>query len=115
LDVFTGFQYVSPQFHVVFDDTFSTISYMEKCEVPPNWADLVDKSTEKVTDEDYDLARMWLFPNAKDRDIAMQETNNNKSGPLGGKDPSNVTPTKTLGGKDPTNVVPTMLPSRQLP
>jgi hypothetical protein len=56
--------HVSPQFHVVFDDTFSTIPYTEKHEVPPNWADLVKKSTEKVTDEDYDLARMWLFPNA---------------------------------------------------
>jgi hypothetical protein len=31
---------------------------MDKLEVPPNWADLVKKSTEKVTDEDYDLARM---------------------------------------------------------
>jgi hypothetical protein len=72
---------------------------------------------------------MWHFPNAEDRGIAMQETNNNNSGPLGGKDPSNVVPTETLGGKDPsnvaptrtlgskypTNVVPTMLPSGQLP
>jgi hypothetical protein len=51
-------RHVSPQFHVVFDDSFSTIPYMEKCKVPPNWADLVKKSTEKVTDEEYDLARM---------------------------------------------------------
>jgi hypothetical protein len=100
-------KHVSPQFHVVFDDTFSTVHYMEKCEVPPNWADLVKKSTEKVTDEDFDLARMLLFLNAEDRDIAMQKTNNNISGPLGGKDPSNVIPTGTLGGKDPSNVTPT--------
>ncbi len=86
---------------------------------------LVKKSTEKVTDENYDLARMWLFLNTEDRYIAMQKTNNNISGPLGDKDPSNVIPTGTLGGKDPsniapkrtlgdkdpTNVVPTMLPS----
>ncbi len=52
---------------------------MEKCEVPPNWADLVKKSTEKVTDEDYDLAKIRLFPNAEDGDIAMQETNNDIS------------------------------------
>jgi hypothetical protein len=71
---------------------------------------------------------MWLFPNVEDRDIAMQETKNNNSGPLGGKDPSNVVPTGTLCGKDPnnvaptrtfggknlTNVVPTTLPSGQL-
>jgi hypothetical protein len=113
---------------MVFDDTFSTAPYIEKCEVIPNWADLVKKSTEKVTDENYNLARMWLFPNAEDRDIAMQKTNNNNSGPLGGKDPSNhiptgtlggknpsnVAPTRTFGGKDLTNVVPTTLPSGQL-
>jgi hypothetical protein len=64
---------------VVFDDPFSTVLYMEKCEVPPNWADLVKKSTEKVTDEDYDLAKIRLFPNAEDGDIAMQETNNDIS------------------------------------
>jgi hypothetical protein len=49
---------------MVFDDTFLTTPYINKREIPPNWADQVKKSTEKVTDEDYDLARMWLFPNA---------------------------------------------------
>ncbi len=36
-------RHVSPQFNVVFNDTFSTIPYMEKREVPPNWADLGEK------------------------------------------------------------------------
>jgi hypothetical protein len=44
----------------------------------------------------------------------MQETINNNSGPLGGKDPTNVTPARTFGGKDLTNNVPTTLPSGQL-
>jgi hypothetical protein len=35
---------------------------MEKIEVPPNWANLVENSREKVTEEDYNLAIMWLFP-----------------------------------------------------
>jgi hypothetical protein len=56
--------HVSPQVHMVFDNTFSTVPYMEKCKVPPNCADLVKKSTAKVTAEDYDLAKMWCFPNA---------------------------------------------------
>jgi hypothetical protein len=47
--------HVSPQFHVVFDNLFTTVSYMKKSEVPPNWAELVEKSSEQVTDEDYDL------------------------------------------------------------
>jgi hypothetical protein len=52
--------HVSPQFHVVFDDLFTTVSYMKKSEVPPNWAKLVEKFSEQVTDEDYDLAKMWF-------------------------------------------------------
>ncbi len=52
---------------------------------------------------------MWLFSNAEDGDIAMQETNNNNFGPLGGKDTCNIVPTGTLGGKDPSNVAPTRI------
>lgn len=37
---------VSPQYHVVFDDTFSTVPYMDAGTVPPNWPDLVKYSTE---------------------------------------------------------------------
>jgi hypothetical protein len=39
--------HVSPQFHVVFDDLYSTVSYMEKSEVPPNWANLVKTQERK--------------------------------------------------------------------
>jgi hypothetical protein len=48
---------VSPQFHVVFDDLYSTVSYLEKSEVPPNWANLVESRREKVTEEVYNLAK----------------------------------------------------------
>ena len=65
--------HVSPQYHVVFDDLFTTVAYMKKSEVPPNWTELVHKS-ERVTDEDYDLAKTWLFPDAESGDIAMQPT-----------------------------------------
>jgi hypothetical protein len=68
--------HVSPQFHVVFDYFFSMVSYMEKSQVPPNWADLVENSREKVTEEDYNLAKMWLFPEAEVGDITMQDTLN---------------------------------------
>jgi hypothetical protein len=49
---------------------------MKKSEVPPNWAELVDKSSERVADENYDLAKMWLFPDADLGDIAMQQKYN---------------------------------------
>jgi hypothetical protein len=33
--------HVSPQFHIVFDDDFTTVQYLWKTTVPPHWADLV--------------------------------------------------------------------------
>ena len=38
----TGF--VSPQFHVVFNDDFTTVSHLQKGTVPPNWDTLVTNS-----------------------------------------------------------------------
>ena len=82
------------QFHVVFDDLFTAVSYTKKSEVPPNWSELVIKSSEKVTNEDYELAKMFLFPDADTGDIAMQQPN----------------PSRTFA-KDSSNLVRTMLPS----
>ena len=72
--------HVSPQFHVVFDDHFTTVQFMEKNEVPPHWAELVENSYEKVTEENYEIARTWLFPDADPGDISMPERNQNVSG-----------------------------------
>ena len=38
--------HVSPQFHGVFDDFFTTVPYIKKSKVPPNWPKLVEKSSE---------------------------------------------------------------------
>ena len=51
---------VSPQFHVVFDDDFSTVSYMEAGTIPPNWEELVQYSSERATAEDVEMADTWL-------------------------------------------------------
>jgi len=37
---------VSPQYHVVFDDEFSTVPHMRAGSIPPNWEDLVQNSSE---------------------------------------------------------------------
>ena len=37
---------VSPQYHLTFDDTFNTVEYLRRCEVPPFWEDLVRTQTE---------------------------------------------------------------------
>ena len=51
--------YVSPQYHVAFDDDFSTVPFLASTDVPPNWAALVSCS-ESSTDLDYDLAEVWI-------------------------------------------------------
>jgi hypothetical protein len=74
--------HISPQYHVVFDDKFTTVPFMEKNEVPPNWAQLVKNATEKVTNQHYELAKMWLFPDPVLGDISMPKqnpANHNKS------------------------------------
>ena len=38
--------HVSPQFHVVYDDNFTTVPYLRTGTVPPHWADLVRESSD---------------------------------------------------------------------
>ena len=51
--------HVSPQFHVAYDDSFSTVPYLALSDVPPNWAKLV-KESEMTSENDYDLAKTWM-------------------------------------------------------
>ena len=52
--------YVSPQFHVVFDDKFTTVPFLRSGDVPPRWTQLMHSCTESSTDEAYDLATQWI-------------------------------------------------------
>ena len=51
---------VSPQYHVVFDDDFSTVPYMEASTLPPNWQELIKHSLEMATTEDIFKTYTWL-------------------------------------------------------
>jgi hypothetical protein len=51
---------VSPQYHVIFDDTFLTVPYMNAGTEPPLWKDLLKYSSKKATDEDFDLSQEWM-------------------------------------------------------
>ncbi len=51
---------VSPQYHVVYDDQFTTVPHMRNLSVPPNWAQLVRNSSELVTTEQFDLTKTWF-------------------------------------------------------
>ena len=53
---------VSPQYHLVFDDKFTTVPYLESSKTPPNWQDLLANSTEQATDEQQRLSFEWLHP-----------------------------------------------------
>ena len=44
LDLKTG--HVTPQYHLVFDDSFTTVEYLNKGTTPPFWTDLVRHNTE---------------------------------------------------------------------
>ena len=48
---------LSPQYHVVYNDQFSTVHHMKDLTVPPKWAQLVQNSSELVTTEQYDLTK----------------------------------------------------------
>jgi hypothetical protein len=68
-------EHVSPQFYVVFGDHFTTVPFMEKNEVPPHWAKLIENSREKIIEDHYELAKTWLFPDPEPGDISMPEQN----------------------------------------
>ena len=51
---------ISPQFHVVIDDDFSTVPSLRTGTVPSNWKKLVDNSREKSTDGFYDITKSWF-------------------------------------------------------
>jgi hypothetical protein len=100
--------HVLPQYHVVFDDLFTTVAYMKKSEVPPNWTILVSKS-ERATEEDHDLAKTWLFPEADSGDIAMQTNTKTRIIPTDTNDaasstPSNNPTTARRSGYQPSNI-----------
>ena len=54
--------HVSHQFCIVFDNLFTTVTFMNKIQLPPNWSELVENLRELVTEERFNLAKTWIFP-----------------------------------------------------
>ena len=69
---------MSPQFHVVIDDDFSTVPSLRAGTVPDNWQQLVSNSREKSTDGFYDITKTWL---TEEEDISADTTSNQTIGP----------------------------------
>ena len=55
LNIITG--YVSPQYHVLFDENFSTVYHMSKGTLPGNWKNLVEEHSEFSTQEKFTLEK----------------------------------------------------------
>eukprot|EP00957_Ditylum_brightwellii_P100186 7635482-Ditylum_brightwellii.AAC.1 len=75
--------HVSPQYHIVFDDDFSTVLYLHSGKVPSFWKELVVAGAVRYTTEEFLDEDTWSLPNdAKsktDKDlelpILLQENN----------------------------------------
>ena len=66
--------HVSPQYHLVFDDTFSTVPFMRTGEFPTNWKELVNKSQEYAMDKDFREAASYYKIDAIDNDINKENS-----------------------------------------
>jgi len=59
---------VSPQYHLVFDDLFSTTNCLQTDKLPTHWLDLFKNSSENYLDEDekqhHKLNHTWIDPSA---------------------------------------------------
>lgn len=56
---------------MVFDDEFSTVAYLSGSGTPPNWSELVKKSSEHVIDNEEELATNWLYPQNKVNNLPL--------------------------------------------
>ena len=51
--------HVSPQYHVIFHETFSTVGHMDAGTIPENWAKLVKENEDFITEDETQLAKLW--------------------------------------------------------
>jgi hypothetical protein len=52
--------HVSPQCYVTYDDSFETVQFMRDGFKPPTWEEMCKNSTELATEEQFDLAEIWM-------------------------------------------------------
>jgi len=71
---------VSPQFHVVFDDNFTTTHCLKSNELPSNWSTLLQSSSYKLSDDDFNTAAFtdtsWFHDQPSDSSTSQREDDN---------------------------------------
>jgi hypothetical protein len=65
----------SPQYHVVIDNDFTTVPYMEAGAIPPHWSDLLQSLSELASKQAFNLAQAWLGSTGLDN-TDLQSTDN---------------------------------------
>ena len=59
----------SPQFHVWFDDEFSTVPFVREDTIPPNWTDLVQRRSQSGAQDNIDLKDTCFTPDLEEYPI----------------------------------------------
>ena len=57
---------VSPQFHVVLDDEFSTVTFTREDTIPPHWTDIVKCISQSGAPENIELKDTWFTPDLEE-------------------------------------------------
>jgi hypothetical protein len=71
LNLKTG--HVSPQYHVIFDDTFSTLDYIRSEDQPPNWVDLAKYHYQSFIDTPHSPHLMEEWTASQPRVVTFDE------------------------------------------
>ena len=104
---------VSPQYHVVFDDDFSTVPNLRANTVPENWAQLVKNSCCKSVDGFYDVTKTWFngisdpsagtdIPNQSNQSNTQAATHSQVNAPVDAPFGSTTDSEDTLNGSENT-------------
>ena len=51
---------VSPQYHIVYDKTLSTVSHIRDETIPPTWYEMCKNSVKSATSNAFDLSELWF-------------------------------------------------------
>jgi len=93
---------VSPQFHVVFDDKFSTVDCLHSNKLPANWADLFTTSSVIYVDEDFTKTTYYPFsqPNSTNNSTPFEPSTSLQresiTSPIFQREPSSPLQTTTV-------------------
>jgi hypothetical protein len=82
---------VSPQFHVVYDDYFTTTKCLQTNTLPHNWSHLLETASEKYVDDDFDPAPFTdtsVFQQPTEQTLLLSQRENNIQSSLQREDAS---------------------------